>query len=72
MRALLLLTQGVFYNFFFLFYLISPRIAHRFVGFLEEEAVITYTRIAEEIAEGRLPEWENYVSEAVAFAFNSS
>lgn len=62
MRGLLLLTQGIFYNFFFLFYLISPRIAHRFVGFLEEEAVITYTRIAEEIKEGRLPEWENYVS----------
>jgi ubiquinol oxidase len=66
MRLMLLFTQGIFYNFFFIFYLISPRVAHRFVGFLEEEAVLTYTRVAEEIAEGRLPEWENYVSSRAA------
>lgn len=62
MRTMLLLAQGVFYNFFFIFYLISPRIAHRFVGILEEEAVLTYSRICDDIVEGRLPEWENYVS----------
>lgn len=42
-RLLILLAQGVFYNLFFLLYLLSPRTAHRFVGYLEEEAVYSYT-----------------------------
>ncbi len=42
-RLLVLLAQGVFYNCFFLLYLISPKTAHRFVGYFEEEAVISYT-----------------------------
>ncbi len=42
-RMLILLAQGVFYNSFFLLYLISPRTAHRVVGYLEEEAVYSYT-----------------------------
>lgn len=41
MRTMLLFTQGIFWNFFFVFYLIAPRVAHRFVGVLEEEAVLT-------------------------------
>jgi hypothetical protein len=46
-RGLVLLTQGVFWNVFFLAYLASPRLCHRFVGYLEEEAVRTYTHIIE-------------------------
>lgn len=42
-RALVLLAQGAFYNFFFLLYVISPKTAHRVVGYLEEEAVYSYT-----------------------------
>lgn len=42
-RMLILLAQGIFYNSFFLLYLISPRTAHRVVGYLEEEAVYSYT-----------------------------
>lgn len=42
-RWLILLGQGVFFNFFFLLYLISPRTAHRVVGYFEEEAVYSYT-----------------------------
>src|SRR5664279_3829735 len=42
-RLLILVAQGVFYNLFFLFYVISPRTAHRVVGYLEEEAVFSYT-----------------------------
>ncbi|KAG9073921.1 Alternative oxidase, mitochondrial precursor [Ceratobasidium sp. UAMH 11750] len=57
-RALILATQGVFYNAFFLGYLISPKSAHRFVGFLEEEAVVTYTKCIKEIEAGRIPEWK--------------
>ncbi len=40
-RALVLAAQGTFYNAFFLMYLCSPKMAHRFVGALEEEAVRT-------------------------------
>jgi ubiquinol oxidase len=36
-------AQGVFFNLYFLAYLCSPRFCHRMVGFLEEEAVHTYT-----------------------------
>lgn len=42
-RQLILLVQGAFYNFYFLLYLLSPATAHRVVGYLEEEAVISYT-----------------------------
>lgn len=42
-RVLILVAQGVFYNFYFLLYLISPRTAHRVVGYFEEEAVYSYT-----------------------------
>lgn len=42
-RLLILLAQGLFYNFFFLLYVISPRVAHRVVAYLEEEAVYSYS-----------------------------
>jgi len=42
-RLLVLLVQGVFYNVYFLLYVIAPRTAHRAVGYLEEEAVHSYT-----------------------------
>lgn len=42
-RLLIMFAQGIFYNSFFLLYLISPRTAHRVVGYLEEEAVYSYT-----------------------------
>lgn len=42
-RLLILLAQGIFYNFFFLLYLTSPRTAHRVTGYFEEEAVHSYT-----------------------------
>lgn len=42
-RLLILFVQGVFYNFYFLLYLLSPATAHRVVGYLEEEAVTSYT-----------------------------
>ena len=52
-------AQGVFFNGMFLSYLVSPRTCHRFVGYLEEEAVYTYSRIIKEIELGNLPEWSN-------------
>ena len=47
-----MIAQGVFYNLFFLIYLISPRTAHRMVGYFEEEAVLSYTLYLAEIDTG--------------------
>jgi ubiquinol oxidase len=55
-RALVLLVQGIFYNAFFVLYLISSRTAHRVVGYFEEEAVISYTHFLAEIDAGRHPD----------------
>lgn len=52
-RWLILLTQGIFYNAFFLLYLISPRTAHRVVGYFEEEAVVSYSQYLAEVDAGR-------------------
>lgn len=42
-RLLVLSAQGVFFVLFFLLYGVSPKTAHRVVGYFEEEAVISYT-----------------------------
>lgn len=52
-RALIILAQGAFFNFYFLVYLVSPRTAHRIVGYFEEEAVVSYTQYLAEIDAGR-------------------
>jgi len=52
-RAIVLLTQGAFFNVFFVLYLFAPRTAHRLVGYFEEEAVISYTEYLREIDGGR-------------------
>ncbi len=51
---------------FFIAYIISPKICHRFVGFLEEEAVITYTRCLEDLDAGRLPIWSKTPAPQIA------
>ncbi len=52
-RFLVLFVQGVFYNAYFLLYLLAPKTAHRVVGYFEEEAVVSYTQYLEEIDIGR-------------------
>lgn len=52
-RLIIVGVQWVFYVAFFALYLISPKTAHRVVGYFEEEAVISYTSYLEEIDEGR-------------------
>lgn len=54
-RALVVTVQGVFFNAYFLLYLASPRLAHRITGYLEEEAIYSYTQYLHEIDAGRLP-----------------
>ena len=52
-RFIVMAVQWLFYLFFFGLYLVSPRTAHRVVGYFEEEAVISYTHYLAEIDEGR-------------------
>ena len=42
-RLLILLAQFIFWHFYFIMYLISPRTAHRMIAYFEEEAVKSYT-----------------------------
>lgn len=42
-RSLIMLGQAVFFNAYFFLYLFAPRTAHRVVGYLEEEAVVSYS-----------------------------
>ena len=53
-RIIIMLTQAVFYNLYFFLYLFAPRTAHRVVGYLEEEAVVSYTQYLSEIDAGRI------------------
>jgi threonyl-tRNA synthetase len=48
-RLAVLVTQGVFFNTFLAAYIITPRTCHRFVGYLEEEAVKTYSHAIRDI-----------------------
>jgi hypothetical protein len=59
MRFMVLGAQCVFFTGFSVAYLISPQICHRFVGYLEEEAVITYSKAIRDLDNGRLPRWES-------------
>ena len=42
-RLIIAIGQGVFFNAYFFMYMLSPSSCHRYVGYLEEEAVHTYT-----------------------------
>lgn len=57
-RVFVFAGQGVFCNLFFLMYLLLPRLCHRFVGYLEEEAVSTYTHLIHDLEEKRLPKFD--------------
>ncbi|KAJ1850236.1 inducible alternative oxidase 2 [Coemansia sp. RSA 2703] len=65
-RALIATVQSGFFALFSLLYMISPRTAHRVVGYLEEEAVTSYTHFLKEIEEGRI---ENVKAPEIAIAY---
>jgi ubiquinol oxidase len=54
-RLIILLAQGAFFNGFFLLYLVSPKTAHRVVGYFEEEAIYSYTEYLAEVDGGMVP-----------------
>jgi ubiquinol oxidase len=61
-RLIVLLAQGIFFNLYFVAYLINQKLCHRMVGYLEEEACVSYTEFLKMIDEGNypnkeIPEW---------------
>ncbi|OQR93516.1 alternative oxidase, mitochondrial precursor [Achlya hypogyna] len=65
-RLFVLGAQGVFFNAFFLAYLTSPKTCHRFVGYLEEEAIHTYTALVKDIEDGHVDGWQTDVAPLIA------
>ncbi|XP_072174243.1 uncharacterized protein [Diadema setosum] len=68
-RLMVLGAQGIFVNIFFLSYLVSPKFCHRFVGYLEEEAVITYTKLLKDLDTGALPAWQDRAAPEIAINY---
>ncbi|KOM31340.1 hypothetical protein LR48_Vigan01g089500 [Vigna angularis] len=71
-RAMMLETvaavpgMGVFFNAFFVLYIISPKVAHRIVGYLEEEAIHSYTEYLKDLESGAI---ENVPAPAIAIDY---
>ncbi|KAF8377300.1 hypothetical protein HHK36_030675 [Tetracentron sinense] len=53
-RLLILITHGIFFPAFFLLYLISAKLAHRIVGYMQEEAIHSYTEYLKDIESGAI------------------
>ncbi|CAG8132793.1 unnamed protein product [Penicillium salamii] len=69
MRFMVLGAQWVFFSGFSIAYLISPQICHRFVGYLEEEAVITYSKAIRDLENGHLPAWSSLQAPVMAVKY---
>ena len=53
-RGLIILAQFIFWHFYLVMYLISPRTAHMMTHYFEEEAVKSYTEYLHLIEEGKI------------------
>ncbi len=53
-RFLIIVTQVCFFSAYFILYILSPKTAHRVVGYLEEEAVVSYTYYIQEVEAGQI------------------
>ena len=53
-RVIIMIAQFIFIVMYLFVYLISPRTAHRIVGYFEEEAVISYTDYLNELESGKI------------------
>lgn len=65
-RLLVIIAQGIFYNLFFVLYMISSKIAHRIVGYLEEEAIYSYGEYLNDIDAGK---YENVPAPHIAIEY---
>jgi ubiquinol oxidase len=65
-RCIIIFTQVCFFSAYFILYLFSPKTAHRIVGYLEEEAVVSYTQYLKEVDEGKI---ENIQAPEIAIKY---
>ncbi len=65
-RAIIFFAQMIFVVLYTLIYFISMRTAHRFVGYLEEEAVVSYIHYLEAIDNGSI---ENVLAPEIALEY---
>jgi ubiquinol oxidase len=65
-RFLIIFVQVCFFTAYFVLYLLSSKTAHRVVGYLEEEAVISYTQYLKEIDDGTI---ENIEAPEIAIKY---
>ena len=72
-RAAVIAGQFGFGSMFLLSYIISPKFCHRFVGYVEEEAVTTYTKIIKAIeeapADSELGQWRTEPAPSIARSY---
>lgn len=68
-RSIIYVGQGVFANLFFMVYMFKPKYCHRFVGYLEEEAVRTYTHLLKDIDAGNLPKFNETKLPEIAWTY---
>jgi len=70
-RLAVLGAQGIFFNVFLAMYICTPQTCHRFVGYLEEEAVKTYTHAIHNIdIEGSdASEWKQILAPEIALNY---
>jgi len=73
LRILVVLSQTLVGAGFFVLYHLSPAFCHRFVGYIEEEACSTYTKIIktiEEAPEGaEMAQWRTQLAPAIGRAY---
>ena len=65
-QLMVAIAQGIFFNFYFFAYLLSPTFCHRFVGYLEEEAVHTYTVLLKQLDDNKLQAWTDMPAPEIA------
>ena len=51
-RVMIMIVQFFFYHIYFIIYLLSPKTAHRIVGYFEEEAIHSYEHYLELVKNG--------------------
>lgn len=53
-RFIVVVAQFIFWHYYLLVYIVSPKTAHKMVYYFEEEAVRSYTSYLKQIAEGKI------------------
>ncbi|MEI8321408.1 MAG: alternative oxidase [Alphaproteobacteria bacterium] len=66
-RMAIVITQFLFVMAYFILYVFSSKTAHRFVGYLEEEAIISYTEYLEQVDQN--PKKENIPATPLAIKY---